>query len=121
MNPRLLKTKNSLLAVYIPDCELNVFCDMIYLFGSHDRECVEDIAKWAILLAGLHILRYFRLGVTTVQFTAVSSIPMQRGVHGYAPVVVQGHEGRFYLYYMLSVLAEAGYTVHRCCMRHSVR
>ncbi|MCM1026959.1 MAG: glycosyl hydrolase family 43 [Roseburia sp.] len=90
---------------YIPDGEPHVFGDRIYLFGSHDREGGR---------------RYCELG-NYVLWSAPLAAPTEWVCHGeiynarkdpryregeimdlYAPDVVQGNDGRFYLYYNLT-------------------
>ncbi len=93
------------LSEYIPDGEPHVFGDRIYLFGSHDKEGGS---------------RYCEEG-NYVLWSAPLSAPTQWVCHGeiysarqdprypegeimdlYAPDVVQGNDGRFYLYYNLT-------------------
>ncbi len=93
------------LSEYIPDGEPHVFGDRIYLFGSHDKE------------GGA---RYCELG-NYVLWSAPLSAPTEWVCHGeiynarqdprfqedqimdlYAPDVVQGNDGRYYLYYNLT-------------------
>lgn len=90
---------------YIPDGEPHVFGDRIYLFGSHDREGGS---------------RYCELG-NYVLWSAPLSAPTEWVCHGeiynarqdpryredqnmdlYAPDVVRGNDGRYYLYYNLT-------------------
>jgi len=90
---------------YIPDGEPHVFGDRLYLFGSHDREGGS---------------RYCELG-NYVLWSAPLSAPTEWVCHGeiynarqdpnyredeimdlYAPDVVQGNDGRYYLYYNLT-------------------
>lgn len=90
---------------YIPDGEPHVFGNRIYLFGSHDKEGGS---------------RYCELG-NYVLWSAPLSAPTEWVCHGeiynvkgdpnniagsvsdlYAPDVVQGNDGRFYLYYNLA-------------------
>lgn len=88
---------------YIPDGEPHVFGDRVYLIGSHDAErgdtfCmlpyqfysapVDDLSNWTS-----HGVSY-----------DAQQDPLSRGGQSYlyAPDVVQGNDGRYYLYYCLS-------------------
>lgn len=89
---------------YIPDGEPHVFGDRIYLFGSHDSEggqryCAEgNYIGWS---APVDDLSQWRCdGV-------IYEAKQDPRVHGdfadlYAPDVVQGNDGRYYLYYGIS-------------------
>lgn len=89
---------------YIPDGEPHVFGDRLYLFGSHDkaggtRYCEQgDYVGWSAPLDDLSDWR-----CDGVIYTAKQD-PRVRGdfCDLYAPDVVQGNDGRYYLYYSLS-------------------
>jgi hypothetical protein len=87
---------------YIPDGEPRVFGERVYLFGSHDRAhgfvfCSEDYVCWS---ADLRDLREWRNEGVIYRKT---QDPLNSSGHMvmYAPDVVQGVDGRFYLYYVL--------------------
>lgn len=89
---------------YIPDGEPHVFGDRIYLFGSHDAEggsryCPEgNYVCWSAPLNDLSDWR-----CEGVIYEARQD-PRAQGDFAdlYAPDVVQGNDGRYYLYYTLS-------------------
>ncbi len=87
---------------YIPDGEPKVFGDRLYIFGSHDRfggagYCENDYVSWSAPVDDLSDWRYegtiFRKDQTPWN---TKSEPY------YAPDVVQGKDGRFYLYYFVA-------------------
>ncbi len=92
------------LNVYIPDGEPHVFGDRVYLFGSHDREagdtfCSEPYEVWSAPVDDL----------SDWSCPGVSFDPKQDPLYdpetrnaAYAPDVVQGNDGRYYLYYCLA-------------------
>ena len=89
---------------YIPDGEPHVFGDRVYLFGSHDREggesfCMLDYAVWSAPVDDLS--NWTNTGVT---YSAKQDPLYEEGkrCHVYAPDVVRGNDGRYYLYYCLS-------------------
>lgn len=99
---------------YIPDGEPHVFGDRIYLFGSHDAEggtryCQqENYVVWSAPLSD------------PVNWTCGGEIYCAKQDPGYdpdstndlyAPDVVQGNDGRFYLYYNF-VSSAAGTSGH---------
>ena len=95
------------LDVYIPDGEPHVFGDRVYLFGSHDREggwtfCMDDYVVYSAPVEDL-------TDWTTegVSYRADQDPDYANRKYMYAPDVVQGNDGRFYLYYSMS--GEYGY------------
>lgn len=91
------------LHTYIADGEPHVFGDRVYLFGSHDKECgdtycmlsyefwsapVDDLTNWSCQGPSYSAKQDPDYG-DTLQYM-------------YAPDVVQGNDGRFYLYYCMS-------------------
>lgn len=89
---------------YIPDGEPHVFGDRVYLFGSHDQEggdsfCLLDYVVWSAPVDDLS--KWTNTGVT---YSAKQDPLYEENTRCslYAPDVVQGNDGRFYLYYCLS-------------------
>lgn len=89
---------------YVPDGEPHVFGDRLYLFGSHDMEGGErycaagNYVGWSAPVEDLSDWRYE--GV-------LFEVRQDPRVHGdfadlYAPDVVRGNDGRYYMYYCLS-------------------
>lgn len=89
---------------YVPDGEPHVFGDRVYLFGSHDKEggesfCLLDYVVWSAPVDDLG--SWTNTGVT---YSARQDPLYEEGKNCslYAPDVVQGYDGRYYLYYCLS-------------------
>lgn len=89
---------------YVPDGEPHVFGDRVYLFGSHDKEggesfCLLDYVVWSAPVEDLS--QWSNTGVT---YSAKQDPLYEEGkrCHLYAPDVVRGSDGRYYLYYCLS-------------------
>lgn len=87
----------------IADGEPHVFGDRVYLFGSHDKAggdtyCMLDYEFWSASVNDL----------SEWSCKGVSYCAKQDPLYGdrlkymYAPDVVQGNDGRFYLYYCMS-------------------
>lgn len=105
---------------YIPDGEPHVFDGRIYLFGSHDRfngdgYCLNDYVCYSALLENPADWRYEGVIYKKMQdprnqdFTEKKRI---QGIHAmWAPDVVQGLDGKFYLYYCLDFLPEIAVAV----------
>ncbi|MCL2767011.1 MAG: family 43 glycosylhydrolase, partial [Peptococcaceae bacterium] len=87
---------------YIPDGEPHVFGDRVYLFGSHDTEdgdkyCAErNYVGWSAPLDDLTSWHYEGEIYTSNQDPDYQE---DGEVEMYAPDVVQGNDGRYYLYY----------------------
>ena len=85
---------------YIPDGEPHVFGDRLYLYGSHDRFdgrkfCENDYVCWSAPVTDLADWRY-----EGVIYHRTQDPRMPHGEHElWAPDVVQGKDGRYYLYY----------------------
>lgn len=93
------------LNVYIPDGEPHVFGDRIYLFGSHDAEggsryCQEE----DYLCYSAPVTDLSDWHCDGVIYTARQDPNYVEGAENdlYAPDVVQGNDGRFYLYYNMT-------------------
>ncbi len=86
---------------HIPDGEPHVFGDRIYVYGSHDKEngdefCELDYVCWS---APLEDLSDWRLEGTIYR---KDQDPYNKEAFPlYAPDVVQGPDGRYYLYYCI--------------------
>lgn len=85
---------------YVPDGEPHVFGDRLYLYGSHDRYggkkfCMNDYVCYSASVSDLTDWRY-----EGVIYTRTQDYRMVDGIHElWAPDVVQGKDGRYYLYY----------------------
>lgn len=87
---------------YIPDGEPHVFGDRVYIFGSHDKEggetfCMLDYTVYSASVTDLTNWR--KEGVI---YKASQDPDYANRKYMYAPDVVQGNDGRFYLYYSMS-------------------
>jgi Glycosyl hydrolases family 43. len=99
------KTYNPFLPLdeYIPDGEPHVFGDRVYLFGSHDKEggdqyCeLGDYVCYSAPVTDLSNWRYEGVIYTAKQDPIATDHSFL-----YAPDVVRGNDGRYYLYYNLS-------------------
>lgn len=85
---------------YIPDGEPHVFGNRVYLFGSHDKENGET---YCMLPYQVYSAPVDDLGNWTspgISYTAGQDLRCDETRHYmYAPDVVQGNDGRYYLYY----------------------
>lgn len=91
------------LDTYIPDGEPHIFGDRVYVFGSHDREggtsfCMLDYEVWS---APVNDLSDWRCE-GTIYGAAQDPACGNGDRYLYAPDVVQGNDGRYYLYYAMS-------------------
>ena len=94
---------------YIPDGEPHVFGDRIYIFGSHDREggstyCELDYTVYSAPVTDLTDWKCER----TIYHAVQDPHYCEKRKQMYAPDVVQGSDGRYYLYYALSGSAGKG-------------
>ena len=97
--------QNPILPLYetIADGEPHVFGNRIYLFGSHDKAggdtyCMQDYVFWSAPVDDPS--DWSNKGVNySAKQDPLFSDKLQ---YMYAPDVVQGNDGRFYLYYCLS-------------------
>lgn len=86
----------------IPDGEPHVFGDRVYLFGSHEFPGGEQFCclPYEVYSAPVDNLKcWSKKGVSYTSDRDPHSAPGHTGM--YAPDVVQGNDGRFYLYYCL--------------------
>ena len=86
----------------IPDGEPHVFGDRVYLYGSHDKEggetfCMLDYTVYSAPVDDLSDWR--REGVI---YRADQDPDYTERKFMYAPDVVRGNDGRYYLYYCMS-------------------
>ena len=87
---------------HVPDGEPHVFGDRVYLFGSHDKEggetfCMLDYTAWS---APVGDLTDWRCEGTIYRAAQDPDYPRRK--YMYAPDVVQGNDGRYYLFYCMS-------------------
>lgn len=88
---------------YIPDGEPHVFGDRVYLYGSHDKEggetfCMQD---YTVYSAPVSDLSDWRCEGTIYRADQDPAYHTDRK-YMYAPDVVRGNDGRYYLYYCMS-------------------
>lgn len=97
------------LDTYIADGEPHVFGDRVYLFGSHDKEggdtyCMLDYEFWSAPVDDLENWSCKGTSYSAKQDPQYGD----KLKYMYAPDVVQGNDGRFYLYYCMSGEKGAG-------------
>ena len=90
------------LDVYIPDGEPHVFGDRVYLYGSHDQEggdtfCMLDYTVYSAPVKDLSDWR-----CEGVIYRAKQDPDYPNRQYMYAPDVVRGNDGKYYLYYCMS-------------------
>lgn len=95
---------NPFLPLYecIPDGEPHVFGDRVYLYGSHDKEggetfCMLDYTVYSAPITDLKDWR--KEGVI---YSAKQDPDYNERNYMYAPDVVRGNDGKYYLYYCMS-------------------
>lgn len=91
------------LDTYIPDGEPHVFGDRLYVYGSHDEEggnafCVLDYEVWSAPVNDLSDWRCEGISYHASDDPAYGKPNKAM----YAPDVVKGTDGRFYLYYAMA-------------------
>ena len=97
---------------YIPDGEPRVFGDRVYVYGSHDRFnapifCVNDYVCWSAPVDDLSDWRY-----EGVIYKKNQDPRNKLGLRLlFAPDVVQGVDGRYYLYYAFDFMGMTGVAV----------
>lgn len=89
---------------YIADGEPHVFGDRVYLFGSHDKEdgntfCMLDYVGWS---APVDDLSCWSCSGVIYRASQDPLYDAEKMPYMYAPDVVQGNDGRYYLYYCMS-------------------
>ena len=97
---------------YVPDGEPRVFGGRVYVYGSHDRFggplfCMNDYVCWSAPEEDLTDWRFEGVIYRKEQD------PMNPGGRRclYAPDVVQGPDGRYYLYYAFDFMGRIGVAV----------
>ena len=107
------------LDVCIPDGEPHVFGDRIYIFGSHDKEggdkfCMLDYEVYSASVDDLTDWRSEGIIYRADQDPDYS----EKDKYMYAPDVVRGNDGRYYLYYAMSGGHFTG-PLHVCSLRYT--
>ncbi len=87
---------------YIPDGEPHVFGDRVYLYGSHDRFngndfCLNDYVCWS---APVDCLGEWR-NEGIIYHATQDPLNKEGKQHLFAPDVIRGRDGRYYLFYCL--------------------
>ena len=90
---------------YVPDGEPHIFNNRLYVYGSHDRFngkdfCLNDYVCWSAPLDDLGNWKYE--GIIYHRNDDPRNSNSKSVLN--APDVVQGPDGRYYLYYVLSML-----------------
>ncbi len=89
---------------YIPDAEPHIVGDRVYIYGSHDlfngiSFCLGDYVCWSAPLSDLADWRYEGVIYRREQDPNAKGSRIFLGLA--APDMVQGKDGRFYLYYFM--------------------
>lgn len=89
---------------YVPDAEPHVVEDRVYVYGSHDlfnglNFCLGDYVCWSAPVDDLGNWKYEGCIYKREQDPAAPRIRLTNGLA--APDMVQGPDGRFYLYYFM--------------------
>lgn len=89
---------------YVPDAEPHVVGDRVYVYGSHDlfnglNFCLGDYVCWSAPVDDLGSWRYEGCIYKREQDPAAPRIRLTNGLA--APDMIQGPDGRFYLYYFM--------------------
>lgn len=96
---------NPFLPLYecIPDGEPHVFGDRVYLYGSHDKEGGETFCMldYTVYSASVNDLSDWRCEGVIYRASQDPAYATDRK-YMYAPDVVKGNDGRYYLYYCMS-------------------
>lgn len=96
---------------YIPDGEPHIFGDRVYHYGSHDKEggytfCMQDYVTYSAPVDDLTDWRF-----EGVIYKANQDPDYPEKKYMYAPDVVKGNDGKYYLYYCMSGdYGQGGYT-----------
>ena len=87
---------------YIPDGEPHIFVDRLYIYGSHDRfggsdYCENDYVCWSAPLNDLSDWR-----CEGIIYSKADHPYQEERMLLFAPDVVVGADGRYYLYYSMA-------------------
>lgn len=87
---------------YVPDGEPKIFADRLYVYGSHDLFngadfCLGDYVCWSAPVGDLSDWRYEGVIYRQAQHPGFKTTTSMN-----APDVVQGKDGKYYLYYQIS-------------------
>ncbi len=98
---------------YVPDGEPYVFNDRVYIYGSHDRFngnefCLNDYVCWSAPVDDLGDWKYEGVIYTKSSDPRIEH-PQKRRM--FAPDIVKGADGRFYLYYAFDFSGTIGVAV----------
>ena len=101
---------------YIPDGEPHVFDGKAYIFGSHDRFdgevfCQNDYIAYCADFDDLDHWHYCGVIYSKYQDPRNEGLEGLEAHYMWAPDVVKGNDGRYYLYYCLDVLPEIAVAV----------
>lgn len=106
---------------YVPDGEPRVFGDRLYIYGSHDRfkgefYCVNDYVCWSTPVDDLSQWRfdgyiYHKDQDPYVAKGTKSPFTKDHKPSMFAPDVVQGADGRYYMYYGLDFVNQVSVAV----------
>lgn len=104
---------------YVPDGEVHVFGSRVYLYGSHDRFdgkgfCLNDYVCYSADVNDLTQWQYEGVIYRKEQDSRNYDLDLGQMHAMWAPDVVQGLDGKYYLYYCLDVLPEIGVAVCDC-------
>lgn len=97
---------------YVPDGEPYVFDDRVYIYGSHDEAggtiyCPGHYVSWSAPVDDLSDWRYEGVSYRRTQDPSNPEDKLQL----WAPDVVKGVDGRYYLYYCFNFYPEIGVAV----------
>ena len=89
---------------YVPDAEPHIVDGRVYIYGSHDlfnglNFCLGDYVCWSAPVDDLGNWRYEGVIFKREQDPAAPKIRLTNGLA--APDMIQGPDGRFYLYYFM--------------------
>lgn len=98
---------------YVPDGEPHVFGDRIYIYGSHDKFggsefCMNDYVCWSAPIDELGEWKYEGVIFTKTKDPRIAD-PLSKRL--FAPDVLKGPDGRFYLYYAFDFSGTIGVAV----------
>ena len=99
---------------YVPDAEPHIVDGRVYIYGSHDlfnglNFCLGDYVCWSAPVDDLGNWRYEGVIFKREQDPAAPKIRLTNGLA--APDMIQGPDGRFYLYYFMTAPLLAAETI----------